>query len=114
MTWELIFALLGAVGGLAGIITAVSSRAKLRAEAEKIEVEASNLLSSTAMDSATRMIQRLDGQVKSLSDNMETLRTELGSLRIREATLTYRIQILEQFILSKGFELPVTGKLPHV
>lgn len=114
MTIELLFALLGAVGGLAGVITAVSSRSKLRAEAEKLEVEGSTLLSSTAMESATRMIDVLDKQVKNLSDSMDKLRTELAALRLKEATLSYRIQILEQFILSKGFELPVTGNPPQV
>ena len=77
MTLEQIATILGAVGG-SGILAAWINRRKRAAEGRKEEIAAEVQL----VNVATELLEPLKGEVKRLSDRVETLETENGQLRV--------------------------------
>lgn len=111
MNAEWIFIIAGALSGLAGLYTAISSRRKRAVEADNLTVDSANRLVATAMeqlDYLDREMEKLRRKIGEYRDQLDAaVRTE-ERLSAEILKLRGKVQTLHDFIIAQGLE-PPTG-----
>jgi hypothetical protein len=112
MSPEVLAVVLGALlggSGIAGVLTVVFSRRKIKAEGDTFITDAAGSLVGTAL----KQLGRLEKEVAGLARDIDNYRVQLEAAVIRETELTVqikslqrRVQVLEDFITAHGLVVP--------
>lgn len=92
---ELILAILGS-SAFSAVITALLSKRKYKAEANKIESDADIALGKAAMDFAKMVQESLQLELRHLKDENESLKQQMSALSDENLNLRNKVAHLEQ------------------
>ena len=87
------------VGIGAAVVSVVTARRRVRAEAQ-------NVLDMASFKGAQEVIDLLREQLRELREELSTMRGEFSALRAREGKLLRRIQVLESVLRVTGLTIP--------
>jgi predicted nuclease with TOPRIM domain len=107
MTANDVFLILTWVVGISGaVISALSARRKVRADAQLVLDKASFEGAQAVINLLREQIDELREELVLMRDELKNMRGELSALRAREGKLLNRIKLLEAIMISNSLTIP--------